>query len=142
MRNDHKVLGMQWNPTKDVLIFDITYIVKEMEKTTPTKRGIVGIATKFFDPLGMLSPIIICFKVLFQILCEAKLSWDDELPEELLTHWTHLLKGLREFKPIEIPSLLSNGANIRGCSLHGFCDASSKAYAAVIYLIIETEVGK
>lgn len=35
-----------------------------------------------------------------------KLSWDDELPEELLTHWTHLLKGLQDFKPIEIPCSL------------------------------------
>lgn len=107
----------------------------------PTKRGIVGLATRFFDPLGMLSPIIICFKILFQILCEAKISWDDELPEELLVHWTRLQKSLREFKPIEIPRSLGNGANILSCSLHGFCDASLKAYAAVIYLVVRTEVG-
>ena len=142
MGNNHKVLGVQWNPERDVLVFDITYTVKEMEKTTPTKRNIVGIATKFFDPLGILSPNIICFKILFQILCEAKLSWDDELPEELLTHWTRLLKRLKDFKPIEIPRSLNNGADIRSCSLHGFCDASSKAYAAVIYLVVETEIGK
>ena len=72
---------------------------------------------------------------------EAKLSWDDELPEELLAHWTRLLKGLQDFKLIEIPRSLSNGADIHSCSLHGFCDASSKAYAAVIYLVVETEIG-
>uniref|UniRef100_A0A1X7UBY6 Reverse transcriptase domain-containing protein n=1 Tax=Amphimedon queenslandica TaxID=400682 RepID=A0A1X7UBY6_AMPQE len=141
MGRDHKVLGVLWNPGRDVLIFDMRSIIEETEKTMPTKRGIVGIATRFFDPLGMLSPNIICFKILFQILCEAKISWDGELPEELFVHWTRLLKSLREFKPIEIPCSQGNGANILSCSLHGFCNASLKAYAAIIYLVVRTEVG-
>ena len=74
MASDHKVLGVRWNPLRDVLIFDLEDIAREMEGATPTKRGVVSVATKFFDPLGILSPIIICFKVLFQKLCKVKLA--------------------------------------------------------------------
>ena len=38
MRNDHKVLGVQWNPTNDVLIFDITYSEGNGEDHTYKKR--------------------------------------------------------------------------------------------------------
>ena len=42
MRNNHKVLGVLLYPGRDVLIY----------RKVPTTRGIVGIATRFFDALG------------------------------------------------------------------------------------------
>ena len=35
----------------------------------PTKRNVVGVAAKFYDPMGFLSPIIIEFKMFLQELC-------------------------------------------------------------------------
>ena len=88
---------------RDVLIFDLEDIAREMEGATPTKRGVVSVATKFFDTLGILSTIIICFKVLFQKLWKVKRAWNDCLPEELLNDWTHLMNDIQAFKPLEIP---------------------------------------
>ena len=48
---------------------ELAVLVKNME---PTKRHIVGIGCKFYDPLGFISPITIQFKVLFQDLCFSK----------------------------------------------------------------------
>ena len=48
-----------------------------MNGTLPTKRNAVSLATRFFDPLGVISPLIVRFKVLFQQLCEAKTEWDE-----------------------------------------------------------------
>ena len=55
-----------------------------------TKKNIIGIAAKIYDPIGILSPLTICFKMFFQQLCKAKLGWDDELNGELRSHWQHL----------------------------------------------------
>jgi len=58
-----KVLGVSWEPTSDVLLFDIRTIVNSLRTLEPTKHNIVG---DFYDLLGFLSPVIIMLKVLFQ----------------------------------------------------------------------------
>ena len=41
----------------------------------PTKRNVVGVTAKFYNPMGFLSPIIKEFKMFFQDLCRAKPDW-------------------------------------------------------------------
>ena len=53
----------------------------------PTKRAIMSLVGKFYDPLGFLSPVVICFKVFLQELYEAQLDWDDLLTGDLLARW-------------------------------------------------------
>ena len=38
----------------------------------PTKRNVLSVAEKFYNPMGFLSPIITEFKMFFQELCRAK----------------------------------------------------------------------
>lgn len=59
MTGDHRVLGVQWNPLDDRLIFDISDIVCLMRDMSPAKRNVMSLATRFYDPLGMISPIIV-----------------------------------------------------------------------------------
>ena len=40
----------------------------------PTKRSVVSLVGRFYDPLEFLAPVVICFKMFIQELCEAKLS--------------------------------------------------------------------
>lgn len=40
----------------------------------PTKRSIVSLVGKIYDPLGLLSPIVVRFKMFLQELCEA-IGW-------------------------------------------------------------------
>ena len=67
----------------DKLIFDFRDVVSQVFNLEPTKRHVVGTASRFKDPIGFVSPVTICFKVMFQDLCEAKLDWDDVIPPEL-----------------------------------------------------------
>ena len=46
----------------------------QIEGTEPTKRSIIAIATKFYDPIEFVAPVIICFKTLFQELCASKIG--------------------------------------------------------------------
>ena len=67
--SDPKVLGVRWNPMKDALIFDLTAIANFARDLEPTKRNVVSVASKFYDPFRFLSPVVIEFKLFFQELC-------------------------------------------------------------------------
>ena len=108
----------------------------------PTKRNIVGIASRFYDPLGILSPITVRFKLMFQDLCVKELNWDDQLSGEHLVKWKELVNGFHQEQPIFLPRWYSmEFAEMSSYSLHGFSDASQRAYAAVVYLRVETSSG-
>ena len=138
---EQKILGVRWEPNSDQLIVDVAEIAQLAGTLEPTKRNVVSTIGRFYDPLGFLSPLIIKFKVLFQKLCESKVDWDQTLTGELVQEWKTLITELQENQPISIPrSYLANvNGEVASYELYGFCDASVKAYAAVIYLVLKTE---
>ena len=74
----------------------------------------------------------------FKELCSSEIHWDVPLSGCLLEKWRALVSGFQGITT-SIPRCyftLLNKASSR-CSLQGFCDASSAAYAAVVYLRIE-----
>lgn len=136
-----KILGVRWEPNSDQLILDVAELAQLAGTLEPTKRNVVSTIGRFYDPLGFLSPLIIKFKVLFQKLCESKIDWDQILTGELVQEWKTLISDLQKNQPISIPrSYLANvNEEIASYELYGFCDASVKAYAAVVYLVLKTE---
>ena len=137
-----KVLGVRWNPTDDTLVFDIRHICSLAKEMEPTRRNIVGIASRFYDPLGILSPITVRFKLMFQDLCIKELNWDDRLSGEQLVKWKELVNGFHQERPILVPRWYSMGlTETSSYSLHGFSDASQRAFAAVVYLQVVTSSG-
>ena len=139
---ERQVLGVRWNVTADRLVFDVSDICSLMKDTRPTKRNAVSLATRFFDPLGVISPITVRFKLLFQRLCESKADWDEPLTGTLLAEWKSLSSDLERCEPILIPRhcIGIDSSSVKSYSLQGFCDASQRAYAAVVCLQVETEV--
>ena len=139
---EQKILGIKWNFVQDELVFDLTEMAILMKNTEPTRRCIVGMATRFYDPLGFMSPVTIRIKMFFQELCKSKVGWDEPLSGQLLDKWKFLVSG---FKGVimKIPRSYFWGAERAGsvCSLYGFCDASSGAYAAVVYIKVEAHCG-
>ena len=82
-------------------------------------------------------------KVLFQELCVDKLGWDDPLPGDKASRWEAWLRKLQEVGRISISRCLidKTRGEILSCQLHGFGDASKKAYCAVVYLVYQTNTG-
>lgn len=70
----HKILGVQWDFTKDEFQFDIGDVTCTMESAEPTKRSVISVAAIFFNPLGVVSPVTILFKMFCQHLCKAKVG--------------------------------------------------------------------
>ena len=136
-----KVLGVRWDVTTDHLVINMDEIANQAKVLEPTKRNIVSLVGRFYDPLGFMSPVIVQFKMLFQTLCEAKLDWDEPLSGDLLGRWCSLSAGLQEGQTVSIPRCYFDDIDkeTTSCSLCGFCDASLGAYAAVVYLLLKTD---
>ena len=50
-----KILGVRWNPQTDRLILSVSDIAQEARSVQPTKRNVVSVVGKFYDPLGFLA---------------------------------------------------------------------------------------
>ena len=138
-----KVLGIPWDNKNDTLTFDLTKIGKGIQVNKPTKRVILSSLAALFDPLGLLSPIGVQARVLFQNLCVGKVDWDDPIPREKEEEWNEWINGLDQVKSISIPRSVFSEIEGEGShfELHGFGDASVKAYSALIYLVYESGRG-
>ena len=76
MKNGHKVLGLNWNCVTDEFILKFEALLRLSEDLEPTRRNLLKVTSSFFDPLGVLSPILVEMKILFQSLCQDKFEWD------------------------------------------------------------------
>ncbi|XP_068149528.1 uncharacterized protein [Drosophila tropicalis] len=122
-----KVLGLHWRPGEDVL----TYKVSLSEHMTCTMRQVLSDTARIFDPLGILAPVVIKFKILLQELWLLNLDWDSELPTKQSHLWQTFRKDIFTLRNLKIPRFVDNQPD--DIELHGFSDASLKAYSAVIY---------
>ena len=127
------VLGMKWNQTGDFFSFSGLTPPSDI---CITKRVVLSMISKLFDPLGLLLPFTIKAKCLFQSIWRLKADWDEILSETIrktFTAWLEdldLLKGWK-FQRKMFSLLWSEKPHI---VLHGFGDASQQAYGACVYL--------
>lgn len=128
-----KALGIRWNPQSDTLSIK----VNPSQTNVTTKRSLLSEVSKLFDPLGWIAPSIISMKILLQQLWLAGLSWDDPLPTAIQLQWNNFRNQLHIIETININRWM-NTTHQSTLQLHGFCDASEKAYAAVIYIRVQT----
>ena len=138
-----KVLGLVWEEETDNLeiVLDSIGTIRG-ERDCVTKRSVLSSLAKLFDPLGLVSPVSTIAKSFFQELCVDKIGWDEELPSEKRDKWERWEKDLKQVKSISVPRGIHPYNEETGkYSLHGFGDASAKAYCAVIYLVCETGSG-
>ena len=136
-----KILGIRWDTERDEFQFDFKEITTFVRSLPPTKRSI---SAKVFDPMGLLSPFVIGTKILFQALCKSKIDWDSPLDGDLLCHWKCLIKEIEAISEIRIPRcyLQLEHGTVVSQELHGFSDASVRAYATVLYLRTEYANGE
>lgn len=134
---EQKVLGVRWSIQTDQLLFEFSDVANIAKLLSPTKRNVISIIGRFYDPLGYLSPAIVRFKVFMQELCRSKLTWDQCLEGEELKRWYRLVDDLDKGQPVTLPRylLISPPSEKGPYRLYGFCDASASAYAAVVYLV-------
>ena len=151
-----KVLGMHWDVSKDE--FRISINVQHGELT---KRKMLSTISSMYDPLGLVSPVAIQGKMLFQEATKAQLDWDDVVPANIRSKWNHWIQSLQGLEHLCFPRcitssctgesyLLSNTIGVTKPTeedrkvtyeLHSFSDASEKGYGCCCYLKTITNAG-
>ena len=141
--NNLKVLGITWDNVSDT--FCIKSPMQELvdDKFIATKRNVLKVISSIYDPIGVLSSLTVVFKMFFQLLCINKLHWDESLSSAVQSKWSLMVK-LASNVCISVLRYYFGVFNTEEESeviLHGFCDASKKAYAAVIYVTAKSAIG-
>ena len=126
-------LGVAWDVQSD------SFVIKVVLQDRPfSKRGVLSTINSIFDPLGMVSPIVLGGRLLQREVMSAQnnMDWDDPLPIEFCQRWDNWKTALGVMERLRIPRpyrpLGFGGAKTQ--TLHVFGDASSDAIGFVIYM--------
>ena len=127
-----KALGIHWNSLDDSLYVSVGDSIGE---DCCTKRQLISDIARIFDVLGRFPPTTILMKVTLQKLWELNLEWDEEIPVHIQDQY-HLWKSqLHLLKSIPFTRCYyRSDSKVSQIQLHGFCDSSENAYAAVVYV--------
>ncbi|XP_058983975.1 uncharacterized protein LOC131804796 [Musca domestica] len=127
---------IQWNTETDSFSFKVNL----EEKPYFSKREILSESARLYDPLGWLTPTTVVAKSIFKQLWEHGVDWDEKIPKQLESQWLNHRSSLPIFSKLSIPRWIEWLPNCE-TQLHCFCDASTTAYAAVVYSRVITPNG-
>ena len=138
VNTEQKVPGTNWNYFTDQLLFKFQTHVESAQGLIPTKWNVLRVIASFYDPMSLISPIIVQMKIHLLDICKADYHWDAEL--ELKTRWMKLISELGQVNAIQIPRCVTSEPDTKKLvyELEAFSEASSSAYAAFIYLVIKS----
>ena len=124
---------MNWDTTRDTLYADHRDVTLKAHEGHSTKGLLLQTTSRFYDHLGLRSPVLITGKLIFQDSWFRGVGWDELLLDDLGTRWSNSLKLLPELLDIHIPRWVGTTGEGNG-QVHVFCDASERAYGAVLYI--------
>ena len=143
--SEMKILGILSDQNSDKMKFDLSVMTAEASLEHVTKRFILSSIARFYDRLGIISPVIVPLKQIFQDVCKMKVNWDAQLPQEISHKWDELIMDIAEDALVDIVRCVLSDImydDIIKIELRGFSDASNIAYSAAIYLRVVTNTSR
>ena len=162
--NDEKMLGITWNPFKDVFQFSVKINLSPLKNksrtgsdltreqllnsppTTITRREYYSQIQSLFDPIGLLAPVLLRAKILLRMTWEGEcghLKWDDPLPVDLVKLVLEFFTELYDLEHLEFSRSLWPQVKTAGLpELVIFSDGSVLAFGAAAYIRWRLESGK
>ena len=134
---DTKTLGIPWNTKQDLL--SVRFVVEGSELT---RRGLLSVLAKTYDPLGFMAPIALYGKSILQDMTRQKLAWDEKPPPALQKRIQRLKDMADSNTPVEVSRPMFREPHSELTEIHIFCDASQIGYAAVAYARYKTPTGQ
>ena len=134
-----KALGIKWQLQPDVFFYvcDVTPSV-----STLTRRKVLSFVASMYDPLGLILPVVIVGRMIFQEITKLGLDWDDIVPTVLKDRWDAWRSALSSLHELQFSrAIVPSDAILSSCTLHHFADGSQRAYGAVTYLTCQCQSG-
>lgn len=102
--SSQKILGVEWTPDTDEFAF---HSISFSSDLIVTKRVLLSLIARVFDPLGFLSPFVMTLKILFQPVWQKGLDWDCELVSDAACSWgVHGAQSAERTPELEDPAPL------------------------------------
>ena len=132
------VLGHDWDKSYDIFKpkipnFKITGSL--------TKRTILGVISKFWDPIGIFAPVTLRLRILLQSLWLLRKSWDDPVSKEIESSVLYIIEEMQALNRVKLPRSVKPDNVTGNAELHGFCDGGEQAYGSGIWLRWPTSDG-
>lgn len=118
-----KVLGYRYYPSSDQLAIADTGKISSSD-TPATKRSVLSALSSVFDPLGLVTPVMVRGKLLMRDLWREGAGWDDPLSAEHLATWNRLEKDISLLHNIKF----NRKASENNTTLIIYTDASKDIY--------------
>ena len=133
-----RTLGLEWCVQMDCFQFRIV-----LKDRPPTRRGILSTVYSLFDPLGLLSPVILVGRQILQDICKEQYDWDSPLPENVIARWNQWKEGLMGLENLKIDRCYKpkDFTDIVRAEVHHFSDASTEGYGQCSYLRLVDATG-
>ena len=130
-----KVLGMEWETEEDVIQFRLCSL-GDAEETT--KRACLSTICRFYDPVGLLTPVTISAKIILRKIWaqNPKIDWDSPLPNEIQREWSSFRESLHHVRSLKFNRSIKpeNALKSQPPILVIFSDGSKDAYGSVAYV--------
>ena len=128
---DSRILGLKWDVMKDQFYLDYQFDASD----SLTRRRMLQVISSIFDPLGLISPMVVRGKVLLQTAVRSKCAWDEIVPSALMQEWNKWLDKMKDISQLRFPRCFSQGdlRTLVECELHFFSDASDIALGCCCY---------
>ena len=81
--SETKISSLGWNKNSD----KISVIVPSMWEREATKGNIFSKIVSVHDPISLISPAHVLGKLLYHVICDTKLSWDETVPPMFKQKW-------------------------------------------------------
>ena len=133
-----QALGVKWNTELDTLHINV-----DIPDRPVTRRGILSTVSSLYDPVGLISPVILKGKHLVKLLCCDGYDWDEPVPEDIAASWLQWKESIPLLSQISVPRCYtSSQGKIRIYELHHFSDASTFGYGQTSYIRTVDEDGR
>lgn len=119
-----RALGVEWIIENDSFKFRIE--MKDQQWT----RSVLATVAPIFNPLGLVTLLVLAGKQILQQMRRDVMSWDDPLPKSLPARWERWRHDVQDLQDLKVSRCLipvDFGA-VESQDLHHFSDASDTGY--------------
>ena len=153
-----KVLGHVWDPKEDKLSVQVSVNLSKKarsgERMEPdlgvedvprlmdmvlTRRKLLSFTMAQYDPLGLICPLTIKYKIALKDLVSSGADWDQPLEGEQRDRWRKLLSEAISLPTIEMGRSVRPKGAVGSPWVVGFSDGSLSAFGCAIYVRYHVE---